>query len=314
MNRFTPAEFNDSHQDEIDLLEILNILLKGKWIFCFVTSFITIIGLTYSLLVPNLYESKALLVPTQSSNSFSRNLDSYSAIASLSGLSLPNGNSDDNSKKALKKIVSLSFFENNLLKNIHLPELMAFKSWNPITNKTSFNESIYDITSNTWNRDYSYPKTQIPSAQESFEVFKSKHLILSEDNKSGFIALSIKHQSPYIAKEWAELVVDEINSYYREKDKTESEAAVNYLKKQISITNFSEIKTVLAQLLQEETKKLALIEANKFYVFDYIDPPAVMEKKTEPRRSIILIISMMLGVTLSIFIIFARHFISSRRV
>ena len=50
------------------------------------------------------------------------------------------------------------------------------------------------------------------------------------------------------------------------------------------MTGLSEIKQVLAQLLQEETKKLTLIEANQFYVFDYIDPPAVMEQKSEPNR------------------------------
>ena len=56
------------------------------------------------------------------------------------------------------------------------------------------------------------------------------------DSTSGFIILSIKHQSPYIAKEWAELVVNEINTFYRQKDKSESERAVNYLNNQISMT------------------------------------------------------------------------------
>ena len=55
------------------------------------------------------------------------------------------------------------------------------------------------------------------------------------------------------------------------------------------MTGLSEIKQVLAQLLQEETKKLTLIEANQYYVFDYIDPPAVMEEKSEPKRALICI-------------------------
>ena len=73
--------------------------------------------------------------------------------------------------------------------------------------------------------------------------------------QSGFSTLSIKHQSPYIAKEWAELVVNEVNSFYRQKDKTESEKAVNYLNQQISMTSLSEIKQVLAQLLPGRNKK-----------------------------------------------------------
>ena len=77
-------------------------------------------------------------------------------------------------------------------------------------------------------------------------MFKSKHLSLSEDKLSGFITLSIKHQSPFVAKQWTELIVNEINSFYRQKDKLESEKAVTYLNQQISSTGLSEIKQVLS--------------------------------------------------------------------
>jgi uncharacterized protein involved in exopolysaccharide biosynthesis len=167
--------------------------------------------------------------------------------------------------------------------------------------------------SNTWIRDYSYPQQQIPSAQESFEVFKIEHLSLSDDKKSDFITLSIKHRSPFVAKQWVELVVNEVNAFYRQKDKLESEKAVSYLNQQISMTGLSEIKQVLALLLQEETKKLTLIEANQYYVFDYIDPPAVMEKKSEPKRALICILMALLGGMLSILLVFIRHYVFNKK-
>ncbi len=173
---------------------------------------------------------------------------------------------------------------------------------------------IYKKNTNTWIREYSYPKKKIPSAQESFEVFTTEHLSLSEDKKSGFITLSIKHQSPFIAKQWVELIVNEVNAFYRQKDKSESEKAVSYLNQQISITGLSEIKQVIAQLLQEETKKLTLIEANQYYVFDYIDPPAVMEQKSEPKRALIYILSALLGGMLSILLVFIRHYVIKQKL
>ena len=297
----------NNFDDDIDLRELFYVLLEGKWIIVSVTAFLLIIGVIYSLLLPNIYESKAVLVPVNSSSGISGALGSYSGLAGLAGISLPSGGDEDNSAKAIQKIGSLSFFENNILKNIYLPDLMAFKSWNSQTNTAAFDESIFDTNSNTWVRDYSYPQQQIPSAQESFLVFKTKHLSLSEDVNSGFITLSIKHQSPFIAKQWVELVINEVNTFYRKKDKSESEKAVSYLNQQISTTGLSEIKQVLAQLLQEETKKLTLIEANQYYVFDYIDPPAVMEQKSEPKRALICILSALIGVTLSILLVFIRH-------
>jgi uncharacterized protein involved in exopolysaccharide biosynthesis len=193
--------------------------------------------------------------------------------------------------------------------NIHLPDLMAIKSWDSINNTLAFDENIYDAKTNSWVRDYSYPKQLIPSAQEGFKVFKEKHLTLNVDKKSGFTTISIKHQSPFVAKQWAELIVNEVNNFYRQKDKLESEKSVDYLNQQISMTVLSEIKQVLAQLLQEETKKLSLIEANQFYVFDYIDPPAVMELKSEPKRATICILVALLGGMLSLSIVLIRHYV-----
>ena len=305
-----PNDFDD----EIDLRELFYVLLEGKWIIVSLTAFISIIGVIYSLLLPNIYESKAMLVPVNSSSGISGALGSYSGLAGIAGISLPSGGDEGNSAKAIQKISSLSFFENNILTNIHLPDLMAVKSWNSKTNTLTFDDSIYDTNSNTWIRDYSYPQQQIPSAQESFEVFKTAHLSLSEDKKSGFITLAIKHQSPFIAKQWVELVINQVNAFYRQKDKSESEKAVSYLNQQISITGLSEIKQAIAQLLQEETKKLTLIEANQYYVFDYIDPPAVMEQKSEPKRALICILSALLGGMLSIVLVFIRHYAIEQKV
>jgi LPS O-antigen subunit length determinant protein (WzzB/FepE family) len=295
--------------DEIDIRELFKIIIQGKWIILSVTSIVSIIGVIYSLSLPNIYISKALLVPVNPSNSISGSLRSYSNLAGLAGINFPSSSDQGNSVKAIQKIGSLSFFENNILPNIFLPELMAFESWDYKLNSINFNKNIYNIDNNSWVRNYSYPQQPIPSPQESYKVFKNNHLDVNQDAKSGFISISVKHQSPFIAKQWTELVVKEINGYYRKKDKEESEKAINYLNNQILMTDLSEIKQVLAQLMQEEIKKLSLIEANKYYVFDYIDPPAVMEKKSEPKRSLICILSAVLGGILSIFIVFAKHYV-----
>jgi LPS O-antigen subunit length determinant protein (WzzB/FepE family) len=304
-----PNDFDD----EIDLRELFYALLEGKWIIVSLTAFVSIIGVIYSLSLPNIYQSNTILVPVNPSSGISGALGSYSGFAGLAGISLPSGGDEGNSVKAIQKISSLSFFEKNILPNIHLPDLMALESWNSKKNTLAFDKNIFDTNSNTWIRDFSYPQQQIPSSQESYEVFK-QHLSLNDDKKSGFITLSIKHQSPFVAKQWVELVVNEVNSFYRQKDKSKSEKAVSYLSQQISMASLSEIKQALAQLLQEETKKLTLIEANQYYVFDYIDPPAVMEKKSEPKRALICILSALLGGMLSVLFVLIRHYAIKQKV
>ena len=186
---------------------------------------------------------------------------------------------------------------------------MAFDSWNSGKNINNYKNDIYDLSSNSWVRDYSYPQKQIPSAQESFDKFQAEHVSISEEKKNNFVTIKVKHQSPYVAKEWAELLTNQINYFYREKDREEAEKAVNYLNTQIAKTNLSEIKQVIAALLQQETQKLTLIEANEFYVYEFIDPPAVMETKSEPSRAIICILGAILGGILSILTVMLRHYV-----
>ena len=189
-----------------------------------------------------------------------------------------------------------------------MPDLVAFQAWDPINNLSEYDKEIYDVTTKTWVRDFSYPKKLIPSAQESFAIF-GEHLSLSIDQKTNFLTLKVKHQSPYIAQEWAELVIDQINEFYRKKDKNQAEKAVNYLNSFLVNANLAEIKQTIASLLQQETQKLTLIEANEFYVYEYIDPPALMEKKSEPKRSSIVILAALLGGILSVIAVLLRHYI-----
>ena len=293
---------------EITLRELFYVLFNEKKIIVSITAFASIFVVIYSLLLPNVYESKAILVPVDLPSSISSSLNGYSNLAGLAGINLPSSNDGANSQKAIKKISTLSFFENNIYTKIYLPDLMAIKSWSPKTNKISYDQKIYDIDTNAWVRDYDYPRKQIPTAQESFRLFQEEHLNVSEDQLTGFVTISIKHQSPFIAKTWLELIINEVNSFYRQRDKIESETASKYLNQQISMTGFSEIKQVLAQLLQEETKKLALIEAREFYVFEYIDPPAEMELKSYPARALICILGALLGGILSVIYVLIRHY------
>lgn len=303
-----------ANDNEIDLKELFSILVQGKWIITSATIFFSIFGIIYSLSLPNIYESEALLAPVDESSSLmSGVLSEYSGLAGLAGISLPDGDNSSNSKKAIEVMSSLSFFENYIMPKIFLPDLMAVESWENQTNKIIYDESIFKKNSNTWVRDVSYPKKLIPSAQESFTVFKNDHFNLSEDNKTGYVTLSVKHQSPLLAKKWVEIIFKEINAFYRLKDKTESEKAIAYLNKQVAATSLTEIREVTASLLQKEIQKLTLVEANNDYVFEYIYPPSLMEKKSEPRRIFIFILFFLLGGMLSIFLVLLRHYVFNEK-
>lgn len=306
MNNTNPTEYIE---DNIDIAFLFRALLQGKWIIIGFTSVASILVVIYSLSLPNIYTGQAMLVPVSSKDSVSGSAQNLGGLASLAGISL--SDSSDTSVVAIEKLQSLSFFEDKILTQINIPDLMAVESWNLNNNSITYDQEIYDDKTKSWTREVVFPQTPKPSAQESYKAFM-EHLSVVRNLKTNVITIAISHQSPYVAKQWADLVVTEINTFYREKDRSEAEFAVNYLNDQISQTRLSEVKMVIAEVLAQQIQKLTLIEANDNYVFDYIDPPAVMEKKSAPRRAIICIIGALLGGFIGALVALFRYFQPAR--
>mgnify|MGYP001473809349 CR=1 FL=1 len=293
-----------TNEDEIDLGKLFNVIWSGKWVIFALIISSSLIAVLYSISLPNVYKSEALLSPVVSEASPSGAMSNMGGFATLAGLNFqaqPAGNST----KALKKLRTLSFYEDNILPNIFLPDLMALKSWDSKNNKIIYDKNIFNSDTQTWNK--------IPSPQKSYKDFK-RILEFSLDYDTGFVTISVRHQSPYIAQEWTNLIVNQLNDFFRSNDKREAQAAMDYLNAQMAQTSYTEIKEVIAQLLQNKMQQLTLIEANDFYVFSYLDPPKVMEEKVEPNRKSISILGAVLGALLGILIVIIREFLRSKKI
>lgn len=292
--------------EEIDLRDLIKILYNDVKLITLLTLLSSMLFLFYSLTLPNIYTSKVLLAPHVSGNSMSNAMRNAGNLASLAGVNILSDESDSNTQKAKAKITSLSFFEDNIINQIYLPELMAVKSWDSSKNELLLDPTIFNESSESWVGI----DMQTPSIQESHKKFADDHLSFKEDKSSGFFTLKISHQSPFVAKKWAELYVNEINSFYRKQDKERSSKSISYINTQLEQTNLAEVKQVMANLLQNEMQKLILIEANDSYVFEIIDPPAIMERKSSPNRLLIILTGSIIGFLFSTFFSILRYFFS----
>ena len=287
--------------DEINIRELFQTIWKGKITIFGITLLSSILAVLFSLSLPNIYQSEAILSPVGAEVGSKKN-SNIGGLASLAGINL-SSQPVGNSIKAMEKVRTLSFFEDYILPNIFLPNLMAVDSWDPDTNKISYNEKDYNEKTKTWN--------EIPSAQESYDEFKDI-MSFTQDYDTGFVSVSVRHQSPHIAKDWVDLIVNQINYFFRMNDKKEANLSIDFLNMQISQTSYTEIKQVIAQLLQNKVQQLTLIEANEFYVFSYLDPPAAMEDREEPNRVSICFLGFIFGVLLGLLIVITRQYIYTK--
>jgi len=292
---------NANQKDEIDIKKILLIIWQGKLLIATLTILFSFTALFYSLSLQNIYQSHAVLSPTQVSKNQS---SSIGGLASIAGINIQSG-ADGKTALAIEKIKTLSFYEDNILPNIFLPDLMAMKSWDAESNTLIYDENIYDSAKKSF--------ISMPSPQTSFRSFRNI-LSVRENRDGSLITISVKHKSPYVAQVWTELIVNQINNYFRLIDEQEAIKSINFLNVQMAQTSYSELKQAIAQLIKQKMQKLTLIEANEFYVFSYLDPPKVMETKIEPDRISILILGAVIGVMLGIIAVMIRNFFSFKEL
>lgn len=299
------TNYSKSDSEELDLRSLFILIYGGKWTIFFSTLLASILIVFYSLSIPNVYTSYSLLAPAQTSSQSSA-FDRITGLASVGGINLQSseGSLTD---EAIATIKSLKFFKNNFLPNIFLPNLFAIEEWNMAKNNIIYNKNIFDIESKKWLRNAKPPKTSQPSAQEGYRAFLNGFEI-SQDDKNGYVTIKITHQSPVIAQKWNEIIIYQINMLTRDNAKLQVTKSINFLNLQLSQTNLSEVKEALANILEQETKKLMLIESNSEYVFKVIEPPYAPEIKSSPSRALICIIGAFMGFMIGIFIVLVKNF------
>lgn len=295
----------DNQLEEFTLRDLILLFWSKKFFILSVTLFFALISIFFSLSLQNKFTSSALLITNQSDNASLGTLNQFAGMASLAGISLP-GESADRSIEAIEKINSFEFFNNHFLPFIKLENLLAVKKWEYETNTILYHEDIFNSEKNSWVREVSYPKKTKPSPQEAYKTFKTI-MRINKDPKTSFVRLDVTHNSPFIAKKWADLIISQINISISMDDKNKALKSIEFLNKELSNVNYEEIKISISKLQEEQMKSLMLIEANEEYIFRKLDSPIAPEIKSSPNRALICFLITLFGFILSLLTIVLRH-------
>ena len=292
---------------EIDLLELVNVIWINKLFLAAWTGLFVLISIIYSLLLPNIYTAETTLAPSASGN-MSSDLSQYAGLASIAGISLPGSSSGMSDKDLVLSLIKSKGLLERLIENHNiLPDLIAAKSWNLTTNSVSYDSDLYDDTKNSWVRKIKPPFKLIPSTQEAYKFFY-KIISVSENKKTGVISLKVDHLSPEVAYQWSLLIVQEVNEYLADMRINETQLSINYLNEQISVTPYPELRTLFYELIQQHTQTMMLAKVRPEYALTTLDGPLIPEEKSAPKRSLIVILSTLLGGMLGTLIILIRFY------
>lgn len=293
--------------DEIDLRELFKALWKGKWIIIATTFVFAIGSVLYALSLPNIYKADALLAPAESSSGggLSKMAGQLGGLAALAGVNL-GGSESSQTDLAVQVMKSRQFVEAFINKHDLLVPLIAAKDWDLANNKIIVDEDLYNPSTGEWLREPDGLRGATPTAQEAFEVFSKEVLSISQDKESGLYTVSVKSYSPYLAQQWVNWLIDDINKVMRERTIEETSQNLAYLNTQLQKTSVAEMQSTFYKLIEEQTKSLMLAEVQEEFIFKVVDPAVVPELKSAPKRPLICILGTLLGCMLSIAIVIIR--------
>lgn len=332
----------------IDLSEIVQSIIKGKWVIL-ITSFVfAVVGAVYALSLPNLYTSEVKILPELDSKDIG-GLSKFKSLAGLAGVDLSSLSSTEairpdlypnilQSTPFLMDALQLKVFVAKEQKTLVLSEYLEKLRKETISYKL-FGESDSDLFK--INPKEAPNETLLLNKQQLLSLADLKEKITASlDKKSGVISMSAKMPDPIVAASLVKFSQDYLTKYvigYRtEKTKNDVvflQARVQEAKKRYdsALFNYSNYqdrnRAVFLNVTRDEGKKLQYevdlsynlyseltkqLEESKVKihretpVFKILEPAQIPLKKSEPKRSVLVMAFVILGGIISVMYIFFK--------
>jgi len=299
---------NKQENLDISFFDLVQFLFEKRKNLILVFMMLSLMAVVYALMLPNFYQSSALLEVREQNESSGvlGNLPSQMGnLASIAGINL---NQAGGPKKNLiiETILSREFLSELLKFDGVRQNLTAVKS---IRNGVMiYDQNLYIGELGKWQDD------AFPSDLEVYRDFYRLNLSINSDSKTGFIFIGYEHLSPTFSQEFVTLIINQINNKMRNRVLSETSRSIDFLSNSLASTIDVEIRRLLANLLESEISKRMLADIHEDYSLIVIDKPFVPEKKSSPARAILCILIVSFGMLAYITFLLFYNFLWTRLI
>jgi len=263
------------NNDEVDLIALLQVLWESKLI---VALFVVLFGLAsiyFALTTTPIYSAEAVVVKVKESEmgGAASLASQFGGLGSLVGMSMGGGGPGQESQAVLKsrRLTEEFIIRGDLLEELSPGDDPAFTLWRAV------------------------------------KQFRELILTIREDAVEGIITITIEWNDPAVAARWANDYVALANEIIRTQAREEAERNIEYLNQQISQTNVVGLQRVMYNLIEAETKTLMLANARSEFAFSSVDPAVTPEVRSKPKRKIVVLSGIAIGLIFGILFVFALN-------
>lgn len=269
-------------EEVLDIRRFVAAAAAHRLLFLTVFALILAAAVAVAFLAPKTYRAEVVLVPA-SESPVSSALASLGGLGALAGLVGQVGGGDTNSTVALEKLSSRGFTRRFIEKHNLI--------------ETLFTEEERE-------------EVRLWDAYETFDKLRN---VVVEKNAS-LVRVTIDWRDPAVAADWANRLVADLNAEIRQDVVEESREKLKYLELESEKTSNANLRTAIFGLMESEIQRIMLASVVEEYAFKIVDPaePPDVEDFVFPRREMIILAGIILGLLAGMMVAYFRHN-SSRR-
>lgn len=282
-----------SDEVEINLFDLWRVIVKRKKLIIVIVLVAVLITAAASLLMTNIYQSKALITPvtvkeTGSAGTMAMLSQQFGGLASL-GISIP-------------VAASASEIVNLLKSNVLREKIIAKYNLLPVLFADDFDEKT-----KKWKDEAGGP-TIWDGLRALNDIAKVSHNL-----KENTIMVSVDFHDPAMARQIAEYFLVTLTDHMSAEAKRVALTNRKYLESQLSETSDPLIKQKIYNLIAQQIETSMMSEVKENFAFKVIDPPMTPDKKIKPKRTVMVVIAFIMALFVAILTAFFLEFIEKAK-
>jgi len=152
-----------------------------------------------------------------------------------------------------------------------------------------------------------------PTADELHEEFLTRAMAIDDNTSTGLITISIFLPTAHGAEIVANTLIADLNEKLRLDTITQANANLEYLNQRLTTNQVAEIRVAIAQLVQNEMKRILLASGQTTQSFRVLDPAIQPERRYAPRVLLVSAFALLSAAMLSFFVVVIRFLADSHK-
>ena len=289
-------------EDEIDLRELWQTIVKGKIKILLVAFVVVSLTLVYALKIPNVYTSKSVLIPASEGSGPS--LGGLGGLAAMAGISIGGGGSMTPDVAFNSLLNNYAFMKEFVVKN----KVLEYYSNENVDENYVFAlgfRGLYEL--------FKFEKEYDDKDAEIFKLVEKvqKSFSISSDKKTALITVSYSDSDRAYPPVIINAFLKDASKYLVENNLRIIDEKMSYFEKKLRVTEGFELRSSISGIVSKILEEKVMMQSKTYYQCDVLTTASesYIKDKTKPKRGLILVVAFITSIILGIFLVFFLEFI-----